>query len=75
MILKHKMDQVNRESWKLKFGSSEVEVQDVVKPVLAVVDWANDFVAKALVSNPYASIAWSGVSLLLPIKPPPWQKD
>ncbi|KAK1702341.1 hypothetical protein BDP67DRAFT_422358 [Colletotrichum lupini] len=66
-ILKHKMDQVNRESWKLKFGSSEVEVQDVVKPVLAVVDWANDFVAKALVSNPYASIAWSGVSLLLPL--------
>ncbi|KAK1723159.1 ankyrin repeat-containing domain protein [Colletotrichum acutatum] len=66
-ILKHKMDQVNRESWQLKFGSSEVEVQDVVKPVLAVVDWANDFVAKALVSNPYASIAWSGVSLLLPL--------
>ncbi|KAK1454474.1 hypothetical protein CCUS01_10437 [Colletotrichum cuscutae] len=66
-ILKHKMDQVNRESWRLKFGSSEVEVQDVVKPVLAVVDWANDFVAKALVFNPYASIAWSGVSLLLPL--------
>ncbi|KAK1536059.1 hypothetical protein CPAR01_09601 [Colletotrichum paranaense] len=66
-ILKNKMDQVNRESWRLKFGSSEVEVQDIVKPVLAVVDWANDFVAKALVSNPYASIAWSGVSLLLPL--------
>ncbi|KAK1464253.1 hypothetical protein CMEL01_13014 [Colletotrichum melonis] len=66
-ILKHKMDQVNRESWKLKFGSSEVEVQNVVKPALAVVDWANDFVAKALVTNPYASIAWSGVSLLLPL--------
>lgn len=29
--------------------------------------WANDYISTALASNPYASIAWSGVSLLLPV--------
>ncbi|KAI3555710.1 hypothetical protein CABS02_04086 [Colletotrichum abscissum] len=66
-ILKHKIEEVNRDAWKLQFGSTEVQVEEVVKPVLAVVNWANDFVAKAVSSNPYASIAWGGVSLLLPL--------
>lgn len=66
-VLKHKMEQVSREVWKWEFGSTEVSVQDVVKPVLAAVNWANGFIAEGLSSSPYASIAWSGVSLLLPV--------
>ncbi len=66
-ILRRKMDEVNRDTWKLKFGNSEVPVRDVAEPVLGVVSWANDYVANAVSGNPYASIAWSGVSLLLPV--------
>lgn len=66
-VLKCKMEQVNRESWKLKFGSAELPVQEVVKPILGVVSWANDFISKAVSANPTASIAWGGVSLLLPL--------
>lgn len=67
-ILKCKMDEVNRDTWKLKFGDSEVPVRDVAEPVLGVVSWANDYIANAISANPYASIAWSGVSLLLPVR-------
>ncbi|KAH0435666.1 hypothetical protein CcaCcLH18_04775 [Colletotrichum camelliae] len=65
-VLTRKMSQVNRDSWKLKFGGSEVLVKDMVKPVLGVVSWANDFISKAVSANASASLAWSGVSLLLP---------
>ncbi|KAI8188598.1 hypothetical protein K4K48_006468 [Colletotrichum sp. SAR 10_66] len=66
-VLTRKMEQVNKNSWKLKFGSSEVLVKDVAKPILGVVSWANDFISKAVSANPSASLAWGGVSLLLPL--------
>ncbi|KAG5802662.1 hypothetical protein H9Q74_011922 [Fusarium xylarioides] len=66
-VLEMQMDQVKRDTLKLRFGNSEVEAQDVVKSVLAVVDWSKDYVTKALSSNPTASIAWGGVTLLLPL--------
>jgi hypothetical protein len=67
-ILRRKMDEVNRDAWKLKFGStSEVQVKDLVQPVLDVVAWANKFITGALSTNPSASMAWAGVSLILPL--------
>jgi hypothetical protein len=66
-ILRDKMDEVKKNSWKLRFGSSETQVKDLVQPVLAVINWANDYIAGVLASNPCASMAWAGVSLLLPV--------
>ncbi|KAI8262989.1 hypothetical protein K4K58_013266 [Colletotrichum sp. SAR11_239] len=36
-ILQRRIEQVNRDSWKLKFGSSEVLVRDVAKPILGII--------------------------------------
>ncbi len=66
-ILQRKMDEVNRDAWKLKFGSSDVQVREVVQPVLGVVNRANNFITAAVSANPYASLAWVGVSVLLPV--------
>ncbi len=66
-ILRRKMDEVNRDTWRLKFAGGEVPVRDLAEPVLGVVGWANDYIATAVSASPYASIAWSGVSLLLPV--------
>lgn len=66
-ILQRKMDEINRETWKLKFGSTETQVKDLVQPVLGVVNWANEFIKTAVSADPSASIAWAGVSLLLPV--------
>ncbi|KAL8372306.1 hypothetical protein RB595_001885 [Gaeumannomyces hyphopodioides] len=74
-ILKHKMDEVNRDAWRLKFGSSEFQVKDVVGPVLSVVNSANQYIADAASSNPYTSIAWAGVGLLLPLLTNPTEQD
>lgn len=66
-ILRRKMDEVNRDAWKLKFGSSETQVKDLVQPVLGVVNWANNYIAGAVSASPYASMAWAGVSVILPV--------
>ncbi|KAF5558512.1 ankyrin repeat [Fusarium napiforme] len=66
-VVQKQMNQVKRDTVKLRFGNFEVEAQEVVKSVLAVVDWSKDYVSKALSSNPTASIAWGGVTLLLPL--------
>ncbi|PKK46896.1 hypothetical protein CI102_10648 [Trichoderma harzianum] len=65
-ILDHKMNEVNRDIWKLRFMSSEIEARALVQPVLDVVNFVNEYIAGAVSANPCASIAWAGISLLLP---------
>ncbi|KAI1428724.1 ankyrin repeat-containing domain protein [Xylaria sp. FL1777] len=66
-ILQRKMDEVNRDIWKLKFGSSDVQVRELVQPILSVVNQTNNFINAAVSANPYASLAWTGISILLPL--------
>ncbi|KAK3380662.1 ankyrin repeat-containing domain protein [Lasiosphaeria ovina] len=66
-ILKSKIDEVNRDAWKLEFGSHEFLVRDMAKPVLGIISAANVYITDALSVNPYASIAWAGISLFLPL--------
>lgn len=67
VILRNKMDEVTQNAWKLKFGGAEIQMRDLLPPILAIVSHANDYIATSLNTNMYASIAWAGVSLLLPV--------
>jgi hypothetical protein len=67
-ILQRKMDEINRETWKLRFGSNEYLVKDLAEPALGAINRVNGYISGALASNPYASIAWAGVSVLLPVR-------
>ena len=62
-----RLDEVQRDLWNLKSGSFEVLVRDLAEPVLCVVGWANDHITGAVSLNGFDSIAWFGVSLLLPV--------
>jgi hypothetical protein len=66
-LLEDKLAQVKSEVWKLKFGDKVVPVQDLAAPVVGIINWADQYVNAAVSANPYASIAWAGVSLLLPV--------
>ncbi|KAL6797086.1 ankyrin repeat-containing domain protein [Trichoderma sp. SZMC 28012] len=65
IMLRCKMEEVQKNIWKFSFRSSEIQPTEVVQPILGVVKLANDFLTTALASNPYASLAWAGVSALL----------
>jgi hypothetical protein len=68
-VLKQKLGEVEDKRWKHNFMGHDLKVKDLVEPVVGVLDWANDYVATALSSNPYGSLAWAGVGLLLPVSP------
>ena len=65
--LQEKIDDVKSKEWKLKFRGRELVGKQLVVPVASVIEWAEDFVGKALEASVYGSLAWSGVCLLLPV--------
>lgn len=68
MILETKLEEVKENMWKLHFGASEVPVKDLVlQPVVGIIEWANQYINAAVSANPYASLAWAGVGLLLQV--------
>lgn len=66
-ILQSKMNEVNKNTTKFNIGSTEVKMRDVAQVVLNVVGAANNYISQAVSANPSASIAWAGVSFLLPV--------
>ncbi|KAL7917449.1 ankyrin repeat-containing domain protein [Trichoderma austrokoningii] len=66
-ILQIKMDEGNRNRAIFKLGNSEVKISDAAGLVMNVVNSANRFITQAAIANPYGSIAWAGVSFLLPL--------
>ncbi|TVY80393.1 hypothetical protein LSUE1_G004399 [Lachnellula suecica] len=67
VLLERKVEQVKKSTWTLKFGGQDMTVKDLAKPAVGVIRWADDYISGALASNPYASIAWAGVGVLLPL--------
>ncbi|KAK1252130.1 hypothetical protein MKX08_003317 [Trichoderma sp. CBMAI-0020] len=60
-ILRIKMAEIN------KNASGVARVDDFRQLFFKVVDSANDYISSAASANPYTSIAWTGVSLILPL--------
>jgi hypothetical protein len=70
VLLDQKIKDVEEGAWKLlSFKDRQVLVKDLVKPVISIVEFAKEYVGKALEASPYGSIAWAGVCLLLPVSP------
>ena len=59
----------HRESaqWVVMVGKKPVRVREQVGKVIIFIIWSNDIVSQALSAQPYAALAWSGVSILLPV--------
>lgn len=62
IILEKKMNEVNAKA--SKFGKTEAPATEVVSKIMGL---ANDYVRSAARANSYTSIAWAGVSFILPV--------
>jgi ElaB/YqjD/DUF883 family membrane-anchored ribosome-binding protein len=69
-VLDKKVTEVKENKWRLRFHDHEVLAEDLVKPVISMIDMADQYVSAAVSANPYASIAWAGVGLILPVRNP-----
>jgi hypothetical protein len=66
-LLSTKLEEVKKDTWKLKFGDHDIPLKDLAQPVVGIIQWIDENVSGILSANPYASVAWAGVSLMLPV--------
>ncbi|KAK4072975.1 uncharacterized protein Triagg1_5652 [Trichoderma aggressivum f. europaeum] len=66
-LLQQKMEQIQKDAWKIMFLGSEIRPAEMVESVLRVIKMANDSIAATIVPSPYASLACVGVSALFSI--------
>ncbi|KAL6802257.1 ankyrin repeat-containing domain protein [Trichoderma sp. SZMC 28012] len=65
-ILQKRMEEVN-DNTKLRLGDHEVQMKDISQLISNVINSANNYISQAVSGNPFASIAWTGISFLLPL--------
>ncbi|KAI0803803.1 hypothetical protein GGR55DRAFT_682217 [Xylaria sp. FL0064] len=52
--------------WHVTFHSKDIKSREQAEKLAKVLIWCNGIVKDALSAQPYAALAWSGVSILLP---------
>lgn len=53
----------------MNLGNHSVKVREQGEKVIRFIMWSKDIVAQAVTAQPYAALAWSAVSILLPVSP------
>ena len=52
----------------VRIRRERISIRKAGENVIRTILWANDFISAAISSQPYAALAWSGVSILLPVR-------
>lgn len=66
-ILNKLLEGRKREQWSFSILGKNVKIREQVERLAKFILWSDPIVQKAVSSQPYAALAWSGVSLLLPL--------
>lgn len=66
-IMKKKLQDEEDARLKIQLGNKTVMFRDQIEKAVKVVTFAKDFITSAVSSDPHASLAWSGICVLLPV--------
>ena len=66
-IAKSKLQDREADQWVVHLGEQPVNVRVQGEKVIKFILWSNDIISQAVSTQPYAALAWSGVSILLPV--------
>ena len=66
-IVKSKLEDREADQLVINLGKKPVKVREQGEKVVKFIIWSKDIVSQALSAQPYAALAWSGVSILLPV--------
>lgn len=59
----------------IHLGKKPIKVREQGEKVIKFILWSNNFISAAVSAQPYAALAWSGVSILLPVSCATIQND
>ncbi|KAJ4863764.1 ankyrin repeats (3 copies) domain-containing protein [Trichoderma breve] len=66
-IVKRTIEEEEKKNWRVLLFGADFEVRIQVQRLTKFLLWSESIVKAAMSSQPYAALAWSGVSLLLPL--------
>ena len=66
-IVKSKLQEREANQLVINLGQRPVKVREQGEKIIKFILWSNGIVSQALSAQPYAALAWSGVSILLPV--------
>lgn len=67
-IIKSQLEDHKAKQLIVRLGSESIKVREQYDKILKFILWSNNSVSAAVSAQPYAALAWSGVSILLPVR-------
>ncbi len=61
------LEERDKKKWRVSLLHKDVEIRKQAEKLAKFLLWSKDIVKDAVSAQPYAALAWSGVSLLLPV--------
>ena len=66
-VVERKLQDHEAKKLVLHIRGKPIKVREQGEKVIKFILWSNGFVSAAVSAQPYAALAWSGISLLLPV--------
>jgi hypothetical protein len=66
-ITKQLLEAREKKQWRVSLLGKDVKIREQAERLAKFLLWTEPIVKNAVNTQPYASLAWSGVSLLLPV--------
>ena len=66
-VIKKKLEDREKKKLVIHLREKPIKVREPGEKVIRFILWSNNFISTALSAQPYAALAWSGVSILLPV--------
>ena len=66
-LAEHKIDARKAERLSIQLGYHPIEFRAVGEKIIEALLWSSTFIGAAVSTQPYAALAWSGVSMILPL--------
>lgn len=66
-IVEQLLDNREKEQWRVSLMGKELKIRQQAERLVKFLLWSDKLVKDALSTQPYAALAWSGVSLILPV--------
>jgi hypothetical protein len=66
-IVKQLLEDREKKQWRVSLLGRDIKIREQAEKLAKFLLWSDPIVKDALSAQPYAALAWSGVSLLLPV--------
>jgi hypothetical protein len=66
-VVKQLLDDREMKQWRISLLGRDVKVRKQAEKLVKFLLWSDGIVKSAVSAQPYAALAWSGVSVLLPV--------